>query len=203
MDILKLIGLYIGAFIALGYYIALLIIMLITVVYGVGYVYDSIFGNSLYKLGIKIAKKYPNIRKWKILASIKRIIEPRTQFVRYETPLCTYCFSYTALSIIYMIMNNAGIKYGWVIAFVTYILIYFLGMYRRYEKNESYICVLDNNLEFLKLSFVPLTFLITMIGFAFTVAGFDLQQIDWEYLTLLFRLYKKMGWLLELRMNFG
>lgn len=181
MDILKLIGLYIGAFIALGYYIALLIIMLITVVYGVGYVYDSIFGNSLYKLGINIAKKYPNIRKWKILASIKRNIEPRTQFVRYETPLCTYCFSYTALSIIYMIMNNAGIKYGWVIAFVTYILIYFLGMYRRYEKNESYICVLDNNLEFLKLSFVPLTFLITMIGFAFTVAGFNLQQIDWEY----------------------
>ena len=47
MEILKLIGLYIGAFIALGYYIALLIIMLITVVYGVGYVYDSIFGNSL------------------------------------------------------------------------------------------------------------------------------------------------------------
>ena len=86
-----------------------------------------------------------NLTVWWALVSekvrIKRIIEPRTQFVRYETPLCTYCFSYSALSIIYMIMNNTGIKYGWVIAFVTYILIYFLGMYRRYEKKrELYLC---------------------------------------------------------------
>ena len=103
--------------------------------------------------------------------------------VRYETPLCTYCFSYTAVSIIYMLLDSTGVKYGWVIAFVIYILIYFVGMYRRYKENGNYINVLDNNLEFLKLSFIPLTFLITVIGFVFTIAGLNLQQIEWEYFT--------------------
>ena len=65
MEILKLIGMYIGTFILLGYFIALLIVMLITVVYAVGYLYDSIFGNSLYKLGLYIGKKYPQIKKIK------------------------------------------------------------------------------------------------------------------------------------------
>ena len=54
-------------------------------------------------------------------------------------------------------------------------------MYRRYKENERYDAVLENNLEFLKLSFVPLAFLITIVGFVVIVSGVDLQQVDWEY----------------------
>ena len=193
IEILKLIGMYIGAIIMLGFCIALLIILFITAVYGIGYLYDSLFGDSLYKLGICIAKKCPNIRKSKILMRVKRAIEPREEFTRYETPLCTYCFSYTAVLILYMLLDSAGIKYGGLFAFSIYIIIYFVGMHRRYKHNGRYEVVLKNNIEFLKLSFVPLAFLITVVGFIFTVAGFNLQQVDWEYFTPIFSSIQENG----------
>ncbi len=181
IEILKLFGMYIGAFLMLGYCIALIIVLLITAVYGVGYLYDSVFGNSLYKVGISIAKKYSKIKNIKILRKVKNIIEPREQFTRYETPLCTYCFSYTALLLIHIVFEVLGIRYGGILAFFIYILAYFIGMYRRYKENGRYSSVLENNLEFLKLSFVPLAFLVTIVGFVFTISGFNLQQVDWEY----------------------
>lgn len=181
MELLKLIGMWGGTFLILGYYIAVLMVMLITVVYAVGYLYDCLLGNIPYNLGVRIAKKNPKMRKIIIFVKIKRLIEPRKQFVRYETPLCAFCFSFTALALISVVLDSFGVEYSWVIAFFTYILFYFIGMYRRYRGKEEYDFVLENNLEFLRLSFVPLTFLITIIGFAFTIAGFNLQQIDWTY----------------------
>lgn len=181
VELLKLAGMYIGIFLVLGYCLAMLIVLVIAAFYSVGYLYDSVCGNSVYNIGIYIAKKYPQIKKSMILRKIKSIIEPKERFTRYETPLCTYCFSYTALLLIYMVYETMGIGCGAILAFFSYILIYFIGMYRRYKENERYDAVLENNLEFLKLSFVPLAFLVTIVGFAFTVSGFNLQQVDWEY----------------------
>lgn len=181
VDILKLVGMYIGAFLLLGYCLALLFVLLIAAVYSVGYLYDSIVGDSLYKLGKYIAKKNPKIKEIKVLRRIKCAIEPREQFTRYETPLCTYCFSYTAILFIYVILDSLSIRYGGIVAFFLYILIYFIGMYRRYKGNERYGVVLENNMEFLKLSFTPLAFLVTIVGFIFTISGFNLQQVDFEY----------------------
>lgn len=53
---------------------------------------------------------------------------------------------------------------------------YFVGTKRIYGCNEErYDAVLKNNIEFLKLSFLPLGFIITVLGFAFTVGN-----VDWE-----------------------
>lgn len=190
---LRIVGAYIGAVLILGYCIALLIILFITVVYSVGYLYDSIFGDSLYKLGIYIAKKIPKIKKFKFLLHIKRLLEPREHFVRYETPLCTYCFSYIALAIISMLLINVGVKHGWIVAFFIYIIIYFVGMYRKYKQSGCYNLVLENNLEFLKLSFVPLAFLITLIGFIFTVCGLNLQEINFVHLSTIITSVQEQG----------
>lgn len=112
IEFFKIIGILVGTFIMIGFCLALLIVLVITAVFSVGYLYDTIFGDSLYRLGIYLAEKYPKIRKCKILIKIKRAIEPREQFVRYETPLCTYCFSYSALSIIFALLEVAGFRYG-------------------------------------------------------------------------------------------
>lgn len=185
ITITKVLESIITAIILMGGSLALLMVMLISIIYSVGYLYDSIMGNSLYKLGMFIAKKYPVIKKFSILVKIKKILEPRKQFVRYETPMCAYCFSLTAVLLIYSLLKALSIKYDLIFAFIIYIMMYFIGMYRRYDDKECYGIVLNNNLEFLKMSFLPLTFLITVGGFCFTIAGFNLQQIDWGILASL------------------
>lgn len=181
MELLNLIGVVIRIFLAVAYCVAFLIVLLISVVYFVGYLYDSIFGNCLYDIGKYVAKRYCKIRNNRILRKVKRIIEPKKWYMRYETPLCTYCFSYTALVFIYEILESIDVNYGTVIAFFMYIAIYFFGMYRKYKDKEAYDNALENNLCFLKLSFVPLTFLITIIGFLFTVVGYNIRETDFEY----------------------
>lgn len=44
------------------YLVGLLFVMLISVVYVVGYAYDSIFGDFFIRFGQFIAKKYPRIK---------------------------------------------------------------------------------------------------------------------------------------------
>lgn len=55
-------------------------------------------------------------------------------------------------------------------------------MYRRCREKEYYFQVLENNLNFLKLSFIPLTFLVTILGFFCTLTGLNVQEIDIKYL---------------------
>lgn len=59
---------------------------------------------------------------------------------------------------------------GIIVASALYLLFYFVGMARKCGSDKTYYeKVLDNNMEFLKLSFLPLGFIITVLGFCFTV----------------------------------
>ena len=55
--------------------IGLLFIMLISVVYIAGYVYDSIFGNLFISLGHFISGKYPKIKNISIVEKLWRKIQ--------------------------------------------------------------------------------------------------------------------------------
>lgn len=181
--VIKLIGSYIGLAFLIAYYVAFLIVIIISVVYCMGYVYDTLFGNWLLKIGIFFLDKFPAIKNIGILKKIKTIMNSKQIYLRYETPLFTYCFSFLAIFFIDKILGHFGVRYTVAISPIIYIIIYFIGMRRRCHSEEYYDKVLKNNIDFLKLSFIPLTFLITVIGFAFTVTGFKVQEINIDFLS--------------------
>ena len=54
-------------------------------------------------------------------------------------------------------------------------------MAKRYKVNkEEYSKVLDNNMAFLKLSFMPVGFVITFFGFLFTITGVKVQDLNFD-----------------------
>lgn len=193
IELIMLIGPYIGLLVLSAYGIAMLLIMTISLVYFAGYVYDTICGKFLYRWGIALSNKFVKLKQIKILRKIKRWMKPKNLYLRYETPLCTYCFSLTAVLIIGELIDGMQIGYGIVIAYVIYIVVYFIGMYRRYDDKINYYKALDNNLDFLKLSFVPLTFLITIVGFIFTILGFNIQEVDYNYFEPVIEAISELG----------
>lgn len=161
--------------------IGLLFVMLISVVYIAGYVCDSIFGNLFVSLGHFISVKYPKIKNIPIVVKLWRKIQPKELYLRYETPLFTYCFSYTAISLLALVLPNENGR-GIIVASTLYLLFYFVGMARKCGRNEQYYeKILDNNMEFLKLSFLPLGFIITVLGFCFTITGMKVQELHLDF----------------------
>ena len=129
--------------------IGLLFVMLISVVYIAGYVYDSIFGNSFISLGHFISGKYPKIKNIPIVVKLWRKIQPKELYLRYETPLFTYCFSYTAISVLALVLSNEN-SMGIIVASALYLLFYFVGMARKCGSNEQYYNkVLKNHMSHL------------------------------------------------------
>ena len=165
----------IGLLFLLAYAIILLMIMLITPVHFLGYICDVILGNLPYKGYEKLCEKFSKISKYD---NIYNIVKPKKIYLRYETPACTFCFSYIAILIIGYILHSVNIKYSIVVGAGIYIVMYFGGMYRKCKIPEGYYNgVLDNNLNFLKLSFVPLTFIVTVVGFGCTIMGTKIQDL--------------------------
>jgi hypothetical protein len=74
---------------------------------------------------------------------------------------------------------------GVIVASALYLLFYFVGMARKCTRNEQYYeKILDNNMEFLKLSFLPLGFIITVLGFCFTITGMKVQELPLDFATI-------------------
>lgn len=159
----------------------LVFILFISIIYFAGYFYDSIFGNIFLKVGRFFAKKFPKIKQCNFLKKCWMKIQPKEVYLRYETPICSYCFSYTAiLSIAALFPNKYDI--GLIIASGIYIICYFVGMARRCGNDaQHYEKVLNNNMEFLKLSFLPLGFIITVLGFLFTATGMNVREIPIDF----------------------
>ena len=59
-------------------------------------------------------------------------------YLRYEIPQCTYCFSYMTLIVIAKTLEKMQIGYELIIAFIIYPFVYFLGMRRRYRTREDF-----------------------------------------------------------------
>ncbi len=179
--LLELIIKLVSLIVVMIFLVGLLFVILISVVYIAGYVYDSIFGNSFISLGNFIGRKYPKIKNSPFIVKAWKKIQPKDLYLRYETPLFTYCFSYTAISLLALMLpfdNDMSI----IVASVLYLLFYFAGMARKCGSNEQYYNkVLDDNIEFLKLSFLPLGFIITVMGFFFTITGLKVQEFHLNF----------------------
>ena len=161
--------------------VGLLFVTLISVVYIAGYAYDTIFGNSFIRLGHFISGKYPRIKNIPVVVKLWEKIQPKELYLRYETPLFTYCFSYTAISVLALVLSNEN-SMGIIVASALYLLFYFVGMARKCGSNEQYYNkVLKNNMEFLKVSFLPLGFIITVMGFYFTITGMKIQELPLNF----------------------
>lgn len=161
--------------------VGLLFVMLISIVYIVGYVYDSIFGNSIICLCRFLGRKYPKIKNIPLVVKVWERIQIKGLYLRYETPLFAYCFSYTAISMLALILPNEN-GMSIIEASALYLLFYFVGMARKCGGNEQYYNkVLNNNMEFLKLSFLPLGFIITVMGFCFTITGMKVQELPLDF----------------------
>ncbi len=102
-------------------------------------------------------------------------IQSKELYLRYETPLFAYCFSYIAISVLtYILPTENGMSI--IVASVLYLFFYFVGMARKYGSAEQYYNKgLNNIMDFLKLSFLPLGFIITVMGFCFTITGMKIQ----------------------------
>lgn len=165
----------------LVYLVGILFISLVSVVYFVGYAYDAIFGNSLLNMGYYIGCKIPKLKKVFWLKNLWKKIQLKEMYLRYETPLFTYCFSYTAISFIAIALPIQN-RFGIIFASALYLVFYFAGMSRKCGNDEQYYeKVLTNNMDFLKLSFLPLGFVITVLGFCFTITGMKVQEIPIDF----------------------
>lgn len=164
--------------------LGLLVMLFATSVYFWGYAYDCIMGDWPIRIAKYIADKFPGILKNKWSKRIWELICPKEFYFRYETPFITYCCSFMVVYLISLVpLPLRGGRY--MIASVLYLLVYFVGMCRKYKNKEDCLDkVLENNMEFLKLSFLPITFLITIVGFGFTATGLKIQDfnVDWVHI---------------------
>lgn len=171
-------------FLVLFWGLGLLVIIFATSVYFWGYVYDCIMGDWTIRIAKHIANKFPGIPKNKWAKRLWKVICPKEFYFRYETPFITYCCSFMVVYLISLVpFPLRGGQY--IIAPVLYLLVYFVGMCRKYKNKEECLDkVLENNMEFLKLSFLPITFLITIVGFGFTATGLKIQDfnVDWVHI---------------------
>ena len=166
------------------YLIGLIFILLISVVYIIRYVYDSIIEFLLLKIGSTVSKKLSILKKIPILVKWWKTTQPKEAYNRYETPFFTYYFSFSAVLLIASILHMEN-DIGLMLASILYVLFYFIGMARKCGGNEEYYeKVLNNNMECLKLSFLALGFIITVLGFLFTATGMNVQDFS-EWLGIL------------------
>ena len=159
--------------------IAFFVFLFISLVHFFPYAYDSVFGSLALRLGHWIGRKMPSVKKVTLVQRIWKTIQPKEFYTRYETPFFTFFPSYLAiLALTEIIPNSFGNTINYIIASVIYLGCYFLGMKRKlHDSNEKYERALNNNLEFLKLSFLPITFVITVLGFVFTATNFHITNI--------------------------
>ena len=148
MDFLEWIGNIVVAII--GFIPLLLMVMLLmsTAVYTLGYIYDIIFGNWIIQLGHKIGKKYYKIKNVSIIRKIWSLMQPKECYLRYATPVISYCFSYMAVSLLKLFIPTRNANISYIEAALVYIILYFVGLKRKYGKNDKKIAeILENNLD--------------------------------------------------------
>lgn len=173
----------------LVYLVIFLFILIIPVIYLVGYIQDALFGDWLLKHVLLILNKISKPEKRNILNKLDDYLNSENAYVKYETPLCTYCFSFSALLIVMEFFNGLETIYAYIIATLIYVTVYFIGMYHRRRSDTHYNEILKNNRDFLKLSFIPLAFLITVGGFLFTITGYRIQEIDLNYFSMIIQIF--------------
>ncbi len=200
MTIIESIGTFFYVAIMLLVLLSTLFIVVVAVVYLIFYLFDLVFAKWLYRFVVAIINRsncdktktlndekslFKSIRmkiKNCVVNYMKRVAEsirPRNTYIRYETPLFPFCFSYFAIVLIISVIQ---IELEWYYAYlcgtIVFLLIYFIGMRRCYNDTNAYENALNNNLDFLKLSFIPLGFVVSIGGLIFTVLENEIYTND-------------------------
>ena len=179
-ELLKILILFIAAVIILAVILVITVIMINVLVDTLGYIYDCIFASIVVKIGHYIGKKIPGVRKNRIIYVIWNNVLNSPKCFRYQIPCISYCFSYLVVLVIASLFKYDDLT-STIVSYAIYGIIYFVGMAKRYKVNkEEYSKVLDNNMAFLKLSFMPVGFVITFFGFLFTITGVKVQDLNFD-----------------------
>lgn len=203
-NILEIVIWLIGLILIFVEIIVLFLMLVTSIIYLFGYIYDLLFGNAVYNIlqsDFFIIKnsKLTNYKWYKRLLDIVKLKE---HYLRYETPLISFCLSYTAITIIILCLpSKLTVDKKYIVAIVIYLLSYFIGMYRRVshikegDKLKKYESILENNLSFLKLSFIPISFIITIFGFLFTIMGWNVNAQHFIWLDDFFNIISQFNYL--------
>ena len=126
-------------------------------------------------MGKRIKGRWKGMKIYYLCHKIYSILEVQVEkeCCRYRTPLYTFISAGIPVTLIIDNTNIFKDKYeyiGYICLSIFFLCIYFLGMFvKNYNKPEEYSAFLKHNMEFLKLSFLPCTFIITIVGFLYTV----------------------------------
>lgn len=186
LKILEILGILIAA---IGILITIVFTLGVSIIYTVGYVYDCLFSRLSLRFGHFLGKKCPKIKECRHIVALWRVIQSDKVYWKYESPLFTYCFSYSAILILAQMIPGKEYERE-IIASIIYIVLYFVGMAKQCGNDpQHYQDVLNNNMEFLKLSFLPLGFIITIVGFLVSITGKTIQDISFDY-TMIEKIWK-------------
>lgn len=173
------ISLILSLILLIVFLVTILCILLVSSVYFLLWLHDIILGNAfadLLKRGMYSRKTFIKDKSSRIYS----MLYPEDVCARYETPLLAFCFSYITIAIISILIPTDYLLFNVIASMLIYGVIYLIGMRRKYKNSCRYIEVLEANLDFFKLSFIPISFFFTMIGFAFTVYGTLRIEFDFE-----------------------
>lgn len=163
-ELYEIIKRLIVALIILIFILGIIFGILVAGVYAIQYIYDCIVWVRI-KI-VRFLEKKTRFKESILLKKLKIKKQFSKPYLRYETPLVTYCFSYIGIVIIVCLLPGKGKIIKFCFGMFLYLLFYFMGMSNLCGEDKKYYkTVLDNNMDFLKLSFLPIGFIITMGGF--------------------------------------
>lgn len=155
----------IGTFISL----TACVIMLLPFFYFLGYIIDCI---------IFLINKLPKMKECSFWNKLTKKGFYKEIYLRYETPLITYSFSFLPIFFLFSILNG-NYTHRIAISILGYLLSCLIGMKSKYAHNkDKYKEVIQNNIEFLQLSFLPIGFFITMYSFFCSDSVMDKWNIE-------------------------
>lgn len=151
-----------------------------SICYSILYIWDIIIGITLIiirklknLIGEQRIDRWKNIKMYHCCYKIYSTLEHQVtkECLRYRTPLYIFIGIGMPITLIADDINIFKNEYiGYICLSFFFLFIYFFGMFvKNYNKPEIYLAFLNHNMEFLKLSFLPCTFIITIVGFLYTI----------------------------------
>ena len=160
----------------IGIFISIIacVIMLLPFIYFLEYIIDCI---PIHKM-IYLINKLPQIKECSFWGKLTKGHCYKETYLRYETPIITYSFSFLPMFFVFSILNG-NYTQRITISVLGYLLSYLIGMRNKYVHNkDKYKEVIQNNIEFLQLSFLPIGFIITMYSFFFSDSVLDKWNVE-------------------------
>lgn len=164
-------------FILLVIVIMIIFSIVISIVYTIEYIYDFIFRNILVKCVKFIDKKNLCIGASSVIKILRKSNQSKKLYLRYETPIFTFYFSWFPIMLLTHVLPVKECL-GMIISSFIYVVLYLGGMFRRTScLKKQYERILNNNIEFLSISYKPFGFIITIFGFYFTITGKNIHEL--------------------------